>query len=56
MKMKKGSKKPAVVIKKDAREEIGVLNTKKLKNDMTRAYEQMKKAGIDGNSGDLDSV
>ena len=53
MKMKKGSKKPAVVIKKDAREEIGVLNTKKLKNDMTRAYEQMKKAGIDGNSGDL---
>ena len=48
----KGKSKPAVVIKKDAREEIGVLNAKKLKSDMTRAYEAMKKAGIDGNSGD----
>jgi len=44
-------KKPAVVIKKDAREEIVKLNSAKLKKDMTEMYNEMKKKGIDGNSG-----
>lgn len=51
MKMKKGSKKPAVVIKKDARTEIVELNSQKLKKDITAAYEAMKEKGIEGNSG-----
>jgi DNA-binding transcriptional regulator YhcF (GntR family) len=48
---KSGKKKPAVVIKKDAREEIVSLNSKKLRNDVTEVYNEMKKRGIDGNSG-----
>lgn len=44
-------KKPAAVIKKDAREEIVALNATKLKSDMTEMYNAMKAKGIDGNSG-----
>ncbi len=47
----KGKSKPAVVIKKDAREEIVSLNSKKLKSDITSVYNDMKAKGIDGNSG-----
>lgn len=38
-------------IKKDARTQIVQLNSKKLKNDITEVYEEMKAKGIDGNSG-----
>lgn len=48
---KSGKKKPAVVIKKDSREEIVALNSVKLQKDITEMYEGMKKEGIKGNSG-----
>ena len=38
-------------IVKDARSEIVKLNSVKLKKDMTEMYNEMKKRGIDGNSG-----
>jgi len=47
----KRKRKPPVVIKKDAREEIVRLNSAKLKKDVTEVYEEMKARGIDGNSG-----
>ena len=46
-----GKKKPPVVIKKDAREEIVRLNSEKLKRDITSIHNNMKASGIDGNSG-----
>lgn len=49
---KGGKKKPAVVIKKDSREEIVKLNQKKLESDITELQAEFDKRGLkNANSG-----